>query len=30
MLYHSASHDVFDLKTVVMETLGGMRRAGKI
>jgi len=30
MLYHSAvSHRVFDLRTVVMETLTSMRRAGE-
>lgn len=29
MLYHAAQNGVFDLQTVVMETVGGMRRAGK-
>ncbi|XP_067951595.1 delta-aminolevulinic acid dehydratase-like [Watersipora subatra] len=28
MLYHAAQNSVFDLQTVVMETVGGMKRAG--
>ena len=30
MLYHGAQAGAFDLKTVLLETLTGMRRAGKL
>lgn len=29
MLYHGAKNGAFDLNTILMETLIGMRRAGK-
>jgi len=29
MLYHGSKAEAFDLKTIVLETVEGMRRAGK-
>ena len=30
MLYHGSKAGAFDLKTIVLETVEGMRRAGKL